>query len=323
MLGEQVNISFTYTTDEAGGVRIWAQPFTNGALSPGQAYQGSSLLPTGQGTTGRFFTINSGATTVDQVRLQMWTADQSALLFETFVSVKYTFSAHSISGLVFSPASPATLVLGEQVNISFTYTTDDAGGVRIWAQPFTNGALSPGQAFQGSSILPTGKGTTSRFFTIKGSAATVDQVRLQMWTADQSALLFETFVSVKYTFSGGLSAPSWSSQPETLHGGVEWAGSTHTKEFPMATPLDATEEEFHRQVLRGDLEAAVLPKHQKPAARLAAGRSPCAAGSLPRFRSYNTCVPPGPSWARMFGPAITPAKLCSGGSRQDPRSPGD
>ena len=107
----------------------------------------------------------------------------------------------SISDIVFDPPSPATLGLGERVNVTFSYATDEAGGVRIFATPFTDGGVTAGSSFAGSSLLPVGEGSASRFFLVSSDPAAVDQVRLTMRDADGTRLLFETFVSVDYTFS--------------------------------------------------------------------------------------------------------------------------
>ena len=72
--------------------------------------------------------------------------------------------------------------------------------MRIWARPFTNGALTPNYAAHGSPIYPIGGGSGSGFFTIYSGPAVVDQIRIQMWDANQTVLLFEAFLPVYYRF---------------------------------------------------------------------------------------------------------------------------
>ena len=130
-----MNLSFSYTTDVAEGVRIWAKPFANGQASPGQAFAGSPLHPAPGGDATKFFTILNGGVHVDQVRLQMWTDGQTELLFETFVDVDYQFDevvANRIFDIQFDPVSPGALLNDEDVNLSFSYTTDVAEDDRIW-----------------------------------------------------------------------------------------------------------------------------------------------------------------------------------------------
>ncbi|MBN1559509.1 T9SS C-terminal target domain-containing protein, partial [candidate division KSB1 bacterium] len=54
------------------------------------------------------------------------------------------------------PPSPVTLQLGEHLNVSFDYFTTNAGGVRIFVRPVTNGAPSPDYGAHGSPLYPAG-----------------------------------------------------------------------------------------------------------------------------------------------------------------------
>jgi hypothetical protein len=207
-LGQNVSLTFDYTTDEASGVRIFARPFSNGALTPGYAAHGSPLYATGSGTGTGSFTIITNPATVDQIRFQMYNADQSELLFEAFIPVYYQFVAvtNAITSIALTPATPNLLAFNQDVNLTFNYSTDVAGGVRIFARPFTNGALTPGYAAHGSPLYATGSGSGNGFFTITSGAVTVDQIRFQMYNADQSQLIFEAFIPVHYQFRAATNA---------------------------------------------------------------------------------------------------------------------
>ncbi len=200
--GQNVNLTFQYITNELSGVRIFARPFTNGALTPNYAAHPSVLYPTGSGPGDGWFTISSGTVVVDQIRIQMYNADQSVLLFETFLPVYYLFTdvIHSVTNIHLTPDTPDVLKFNQDVNLTFDYTTRQANGVYIWARPFTNGALTPHYAAHGSPVYPTGAGSGSGFFTITSGTVVVDQIRIQMWDTSQTTLLFEAFLPVYYRF---------------------------------------------------------------------------------------------------------------------------
>lgn len=201
--GQDVTLSFSYSTTEANGVQIFARPFSDGALSPSYAASGSPLYPqsaTGSGTGS--FTITSGQVVVDQIRFQMYNADQSTLLFETFIPVYYLFSnsSHVVTNVFMTADTPDVLAFDQNINFRFNYSTQGAGNVRIFLRPFTNGALTPNYAAHGSQAYETGSGSGTGYFTILSGQVVVDQVRVQMYNASQTTLLFEAFLPVYYRF---------------------------------------------------------------------------------------------------------------------------
>ena len=199
---QNVSLSFQYITNEPAGVRIFARPFTDGAPTPNYAAHGSGIYPMGSGQGDGWFTISSGTVVVDQIRIQMLNADQSVLLFETYLPVYYLFTdaAHVVTNVSLSPDTPDVLSFDQNVNLAFNYLTRQQGGVRIWARPFTNGNLTPNYAAHGSPIYDTGSGEGSGFFTISHGTVVVDQIRIQMWDSEQTVLLFEAFLPVYYRF---------------------------------------------------------------------------------------------------------------------------
>ncbi|RQW04303.1 T9SS C-terminal target domain-containing protein, partial [candidate division KSB1 bacterium] len=200
-LGQNVNITFDYQTNEPTGVRIFARPFTAGSPTPDYGAHGSPLHPTGSGSGSGYFTINSGNVIVEHIRFQMLNGDQSQQLLEFFVPVHFHFAANSVARVKFDPIEPATLLFNQDVNLTFDYVTDQAGGVRIFARPFSGGNLTPNYAAHGSPLYPAGVGNGAGSFTITSNDAVVDHVRIQMLNADQSQLLFEEFMPVHYHFS--------------------------------------------------------------------------------------------------------------------------
>ncbi|MGB6152103.1 MAG: hypothetical protein WBG48_08935 [Pricia sp.] len=106
----------------------------------------------------------------------------------------------SVEITVVSPKSPRTLEVGERVNFNFKYSMNDPDGVFIWGRPMTNGSTTPNYAAHGAKIIKARQGTGSGFFTVTSPGKKVDQIRLQMWDADQKKLINETFVPVNYNF---------------------------------------------------------------------------------------------------------------------------
>ena len=200
---DNVNLSFSYSTRQANGVLIWARPFTNGALTPNYAAHGSPIY-TGAGQGSGFFTITSGAVVVDQIRIQMWDANQTTLLFEAFLPVYYRFanSTNIVNGFTFRPANPNVFKYNDNLDVAFSYTTNEATGVRIFIRPFSGASLSPSYAAHPSGVYSTGSGTGSGYFTLTAGPIVVDKVRVQMWNAAQTTLLFEAFLPVNFIWAG-------------------------------------------------------------------------------------------------------------------------
>jgi hypothetical protein len=197
---QHVVVHFSYTTIANHGARIWALPYYNGVLVPGAENQGSVLRPSGSDTSSEWFTIISGIEQVDSVRILMADSAGTTTLFETFIPVSYYFGPNIVTNVVPTPASPAMLGNGQDVNFTFDYAATSAGGVRIFIRPFTNGALSANYDAHGSPLYAVGSGTGTGFFTIVTGAINVDSARVQMWNAAQDTLLFESFLPVNYMF---------------------------------------------------------------------------------------------------------------------------
>ena len=110
-------------------------------------------------------------------------------------------SSVTINTISMSPNPPASVHNGSDVTINFHYSVSVAGGVRIWARPFSDGALTSGYGASGSSIY-SGSGSDSASFTIRSGSVTVDRIRFQIYSAtNTSQLLEEFFVVVNYRFA--------------------------------------------------------------------------------------------------------------------------
>ena len=180
------------------------RPLTNGRVTAHAAAKASPLYPVGTGTSTAWFTVTSGATRVTEVRVQMWNAAKTKKLFQATVPVSYRFAkpANVTNSIALTPRTPNVLRYGENISLTFKYTTNVAGGVRIFARPMTNGALTPNYGAHGSGIYPVGSGSASGWFTIMSGPLTtvVDHIRIQMYNADQSRLVYQVQLPVQYQY---------------------------------------------------------------------------------------------------------------------------
>lgn len=200
--GEQVELSFDYSTDQGSGIRIFARPFTNGSLTNSYAASGSPLY-TGSGMGTANFTISSGEITVDEIRFQILNADQSELLKEFWIPVQYHFGDVGVHDFTFSEdQNLGSFLIGEQVDINFEYDASSIGeGVRIFIRPFTDGGLTPGYSASGSPVF-TGTGTQITNFRINsGTNVRVDVLRVTVVNPDQTTTFQTFFIPVNWYWS--------------------------------------------------------------------------------------------------------------------------
>jgi hypothetical protein len=109
-------------------------------------------------------------------------------------------AGHSVTKVSLNPPTPNILLHNQNVTVSFSYATTQPGGVRIFARPFVGALPAPNYAASGAGISPTGSGTGTQTFTITSGTVTVNRIRIQMWNATQTVLLFEAFLPVNYEF---------------------------------------------------------------------------------------------------------------------------
>ncbi len=200
-IGEQVTVTMSYTTDEAAGVRIFARPYTNGSLTPGYGANPSGLY-TGSGTATGWFTINSGAPVVDEIRIEVYASDNTTLLRRFWIPVRFRFGNAGANTFTYSHSIElSSFLLGENFTSNFKYNVSYPGGVRIFIRPFTNGALTPGYGASGSGIY-SGTGSANSSFSINsGKNVHVDALRVKIVSADQSVDIDEFFIPVNLYFS--------------------------------------------------------------------------------------------------------------------------
>lgn len=107
---------------------------------------------------------------------------------------------HSVFNIILDPPTPNILVHGDKVHVSFSYSTTEPDGVRIFARPYIGNNRAPNYAASGAGISPTGSGTGKQHFTISKGNIKIDQIKFTMYNHDQTKLLFEIFLPVYYEF---------------------------------------------------------------------------------------------------------------------------
>ncbi len=143
--------------------------------------------------------------------------------------------AQSISVTSITPNSPARLKLNQKGNITFEYTSRVMKGIRIFIRPITKGVLSPNYAASGSPIYKYGKGRGTASFTITKGNVAVDQLRFQVFTADQKRMLFEFLVPVKWMFGKQMAVNNYQLQLQPgkkyqVAGSETASDTTHTSD---------------------------------------------------------------------------------------------
>ena len=109
-------------------------------------------------------------------------------------------AVNTVSFVALEPPSHSRTLPNRDVKVSFSYSTTEPGGVRIFVRPLVGASPAPNYSASGSPLFPTGRGTGEANFTIRSGNVTVDGIRIQMQSADQSKLLFEAILPVRYEF---------------------------------------------------------------------------------------------------------------------------
>ncbi len=81
---------------------------------------------------------------VDQIRVEMWNAAETTLLFEAFLPVYFRSRnpTNIVTHVELSPDTPNIFKYDQDVNLTFNYTTNYRGGVQIFARPFSGANLA-------------------------------------------------------------------------------------------------------------------------------------------------------------------------------------
>ena len=198
--GEFVEVTIDCHVTHAGGVRVLVLPYTDGAPTPGWQATASTLLPVGQSTVFRAFSVgSSNEETVDHVRIRMLTADYSTVLQEFFVRVRYEFGHYGLFNVRLDQVNHSVLTKGSHLNLEVDYGSPGPDNVRIFARPYFEGAPSIGYGASGGYAGPP-SGTATQFFTFPSVDGDVDQIRIFMTDLDQTVIHCEIFHPVDYSW---------------------------------------------------------------------------------------------------------------------------
>ncbi|MBK7771632.1 MAG: T9SS type A sorting domain-containing protein [bacterium] len=201
--GQNVTVEFDYATSNPAGCLAWAYGETEGnlILFP-QTYSGSVALPV-RGHLSRTFRMDAGEGQAAYVRLLMKDVTNTTNLLSVTIPADYHFGRHAIRDVVFTPASPAVLDLGEYVNLTYNYVTTEAGGVKIQPLPYTYEALSPRYGVNSSPVYPVGAGSGSGYLSILvAPASLVTRAGIHMYDSAWAGPLHSCWKPVNYTFGG-------------------------------------------------------------------------------------------------------------------------
>jgi hypothetical protein len=186
---EFVVVTIDYKVDAAGGGRVFILPFSGGAPTPSYAVSGGPLVGPGTGTVNLQFRITAGNHVVDQVRVRLVSPDQSQLWLELFLPVHFIYGPSGIFTITPSRSEHSALRHEQRLDVDFAYEVSDPAGCRIFARPYTDGALTPGYAASGSAVLPQ-SGSASQWFSFDDDAD-VTHIHFRVANHDNSATLLE------------------------------------------------------------------------------------------------------------------------------------
>jgi hypothetical protein len=159
-----------------------------------------TIIATGPITTvNHTSTLTGSTTTATQTVVSTYTVTVSGPT-TTLTTTKTGIVTQGVTYISkFTPASPATLHFNDWVQIMAEYIISDPNGAVIWAIPTTNGKDTPNAGY--AMAQPTaGRGSVALSFTIASGAVKVDQIHILMRSTDRTAILFEAYIPVDYTF---------------------------------------------------------------------------------------------------------------------------
>ncbi len=193
--GESLVINFDYAADVPDGCKIFARPFTNGTLTPGYSASGSgSLAPSGSYSQNFSFSAEADVT---DIRFQIFSLDNTTLLYEIFVPYDIHWAEIGIYDLHFNWPDGSSLHNSQLVASSFIFDHEDADGLTVEMVCMTGGSPSPNYAYQGSGFLAPGGVSVGRTSRVYQGETDVDGMRFWVMDSENNVLLMYT-VPVDY-----------------------------------------------------------------------------------------------------------------------------
>jgi hypothetical protein len=109
---------------------------------------------------------------------------------------------HCVSGLRLSPMPPATIPVGQRINISFNYSVSGDNPVLIFFNANVNGKIAYNSATSGSpSAGYTSTGSGTAFIVCRGPG-NFDQMEVQVTALDPKVVLMRFYVPIAYQCAG-------------------------------------------------------------------------------------------------------------------------
>ena len=204
-LGQQVTMDFIWETNHVGGHRVVIRPLTDGFYTPNMGTGGSGVLSGTSGLATRWFTVLQFPVHIDGIVFEIYNADWSDLLYEFIIPADYSYDTTAVQNVVLDPPSPASLIHGEEVTITFDYLTDHPMDPVMYAVPQTNGVHSPGFTLGPSYPLAPGFGSGTNTFSIQATAGLVDvdEILFSMHDFfDEETIIYQFRMPVYYHYSG-------------------------------------------------------------------------------------------------------------------------
>jgi hypothetical protein len=196
MPNERVYFTFDYTKP-GGDVRIYSHPRTS--YSIGRAgWSSSPTYKDNNGSGENFFVYDNGAK-VTSVGFYIKDVDGTKL-YDTTFTVDYTYLGFDITELEVNPTSPASLEIGDSLNLSFNFKIPENMDLKIEIAAMSDDKVVSKQTTSQSPTYSDTTGTGTGFIKID-TLATVDQIRFQFIDANSNDTIIEVFEDVFYGFS--------------------------------------------------------------------------------------------------------------------------
>jgi len=143
-------------------------------------------------------------------------------------------AAPQVTVTAISPNSPAVLLVGTSVQVSFDYTALEQNP-RVVAIPYSNGSPSPDDSVH-TDVLPSASGAGTCQFTILTGIVNVDALRMEMWSSNQpDALLFATVIPVAYAFNAKGAVYNLGLDPPSVGAMLDFGDTVHVAFSYQAT----------------------------------------------------------------------------------------
>lgn len=190
-------VNFTFDYHKIGGdIRIYYYPVGSGR--GGASTSGSPLYTDNDGKAEGFFTMNNDSK-ITALRIY-FKETVGTQLFDTTVTIDYTYIGFNIDDLVLDPPSPAALSIGDSVKFTFNYTKPDIDVIIAPHGYSDDDKIIAGQVSPKTPVLTGTSGSSSGYIKIN-KETTLDIMQFQFIDASNNDTLYERRQSMYYTFS--------------------------------------------------------------------------------------------------------------------------